>query len=45
VAEFPIDVVATVPGTYTGPASRVFVYYTPQKQHWIDGLAATINPK
>lgn len=45
MAEFPVDVVATVPGSYTGPASRVFVYYTPDKQHWIDGLTGEIVPK
>ena len=36
--EVPLDLVATVPGTYTGPASSAYLYYTNDKRFWSDGL-------
>jgi len=44
-AELPISLVAAVPGTYTGPASRAYLYYTDEHKHWVGGLKATITPR
>ena len=43
--ELPISLVAAVPGTYTGPASRAYLYYTDEFKHWADGLKITITPR
>ena len=43
--DLPISLVAAVPGTYTGPASRAYLYYTDEHKIWSDGLTATISPK
>ena len=40
-----ISLVAAVPGTYTGPASRAYLYYTDEHKIWADGLTATISPR
>jgi hypothetical protein len=42
--DLPISLVASIPGTYTGPASRAYLYYTNEHKHWADGLAAEIAP-
>jgi hypothetical protein len=44
VKEVPLDLVATVPGTYTGPASRAYLYYSNDKRTWIDPLRVQIAP-
>lgn len=43
--ELPISVIAAVPGTYTGPASRAYLYYTDEHKHWIDGVKVEIAAK
>lgn len=43
--EVPLSVIASVPGTYTGPASRAYLYYTDEHKQWIDGLKVNIEPK
>ncbi|HMP58543.1 MAG TPA: alpha-2-macroglobulin family protein [Gemmatales bacterium] len=43
--ELPIDLVARVPGTYRGPASRAYLYYNADAKHWIAPLAVTIRPE
>lgn len=43
--ELPLSVVAAVPGTYTGPASRAYLYYTDELKHWNTGLQVEISPK
>jgi uncharacterized protein YfaS (alpha-2-macroglobulin family) len=40
----PVSVVAAVPGDYTGPASRAYLYYTAEHKHWVPGLAVKIEP-
>jgi len=40
--ELPISLVAAVPGTYTGPASRAYLYYTDEFKHWVDGVKVEI---
>ena len=41
----PISLVAAVPGTYTGPASRAYLYYTDEHKTWVDGMQVEITPK
>jgi uncharacterized protein YfaS (alpha-2-macroglobulin family) len=43
--ELPISVVAAIPGQYTGPASRAYLYYTDEHKTWTDGLRVEINPR
>ncbi len=41
----PISVVAAVPGEFTGPASRTYLYYTDEHKHWASGLKVSIQAK
>ncbi|HEY3321456.1 MAG TPA: MG2 domain-containing protein [Planctomycetota bacterium] len=43
--EIPISLIAAVPGTYTGPASRAYLYYNDEHKQWADGVKVTITPK
>ena len=43
--EVPIDLIARVPGSYTGPASRAYLYYNSDKKNWIKPLHVEIKPK
>jgi uncharacterized protein YfaS (alpha-2-macroglobulin family) len=43
--ELPISLIAAIPGDYTGPASRAYLYYTDEHKHWVDGLKVEIEPK
>ncbi len=43
--ELPLSLVAAVPGTYTAPASRAYLYYTDEHKIWTDGLKAEITPR
>lgn len=38
-----LDLKADVPGTYRGRASNVYLYYTPEDQHWNEGMEVTIE--
>ena len=40
--DFPLSLVAAIPGTYRGPASRTYLYYTDEFKTWTDGLAVEI---
>jgi alpha-2-macroglobulin-like protein len=40
--ELRLDLVAEVPGRYTGPASRAYLYYTVEKKCWTEPLAIEI---
>ncbi|MBI4820307.1 MAG: hypothetical protein HY791_28840 [Deltaproteobacteria bacterium] len=42
--EIPLDLTAVVPGTYTGPASRAYLYYTDDRKVWVDPLKVSIAP-
>jgi uncharacterized protein YfaS (alpha-2-macroglobulin family) len=44
-ADVAISLVAAVPGTYTGPASRAYLYYTDEFKCWTDGMKVTIAPR
>ncbi len=41
--EIPLDLVATIPGSYTGPASSAWLYYTNDKRAWTPGLEFTVQ--
>jgi hypothetical protein len=43
--EFPLSLVAAVPGVYTGPASRAYLYYTDEFKNWAPGLKVSITPR
>jgi hypothetical protein len=43
--EIPLSVVAAVPGTYTGPASRAYLYYSDEFKQWSGGMKVTIDAK
>lgn len=43
--DLQIDLIASVPGKYTAPASRVYLYYVDEFKHWVDGTSVTIRAK
>jgi len=42
--ELPISAIAAVPGRYTGPASRAYLYYGDEHKDWAAPLAVEITP-
>src|SRR5204863_2950873 len=40
-----LSLVAAVPGSYTGPASRAYLYYTDEYKNWAPGLKVSITPR
>jgi len=40
--ELPLSLVAAIPGSYTAPASRAYLYYTDEHKTWSDPLIATV---
>jgi len=42
--DVPISLIAAIPGTYTGPASCAYLYYTDEHKIWCDGLTTKISP-
>lgn len=43
VRELPLDLVATVPGRYTGPASSGYLYYTNDQRRWAPGVKVQVT--
>jgi len=43
--ELPLSLVAAVPGTYTAPASRAYLYYTDEYKNWAPGVKVSITPR
>lgn len=43
--EVPLSLIAAVPGNYTGPASRTYLYYTDEDKKWVDGVKVEIAAK
>jgi len=41
----PISLTAAVPGSFTGPASRTYLYYTDEVKHWVGGHKVNITAK
>ena len=44
ILKFKIDVIARVPGKYSGPASRSYLYYNDEHKNWVEGLECEITP-
>jgi uncharacterized protein YfaS (alpha-2-macroglobulin family) len=44
VHEVALDLVAEVPGTFTGPSSSAYPYYDDEARAWVDGLRVSIAP-
>ncbi|HIM31677.1 MAG TPA: A-macroglobulin complement component [Planctomycetes bacterium] len=42
--ELPLSLIAEIPGDYTGPASRAYLYYTDEFKQWSDPLRVNIQP-
>jgi hypothetical protein len=43
--DLPLSLVAAVPGSYTGPASRAYLYYTDEYKNWAPGVKVNITPR
>jgi hypothetical protein len=43
--EVPLNLVCRVPGTYSGPASRAYLYYNADHKHWVEPLKMTITAR
>jgi hypothetical protein len=43
--ELSISLTAAIPGTYTGPASRAYLYYTDEHKIWVAGMKVEITPQ
>jgi len=41
--EWSLELIAAIPGRYTGPASRVYLYYTPEEKQWCEPLTVEIS--
>jgi hypothetical protein len=44
VKEVAFHVTATIPGKYTGPASRAYLYYTAERKWWAEPMVVEIRP-
>jgi hypothetical protein len=44
VVDIPLELQARVPGTYTAPASRSYLYYTDEHKHWVAPTVVTVRP-
>jgi anti-sigma factor RsiW len=40
--DVPVDLVCRVPGEYSGPASRAYLYYNADHKHWVEPLKVSI---
>ncbi len=43
--DLDLSLIGVIPGRYTGPASRAYLYYTDEEKHWVDGLKVEIVPQ
>jgi uncharacterized protein YfaS (alpha-2-macroglobulin family) len=43
--EIPLSLTAAIPGHYTAPASRSYLYYTDENKVWTDPMSVTIKAK
>ena len=43
--KLPLSLVAAIPGTWTGPASRAYLYYTDEHKSWTPGARVTVTAK
>jgi hypothetical protein len=43
VKEIDLDLLARVPGTFVGPASRAYLYYTDEHEHWVPPVQIAVT--
>jgi hypothetical protein len=43
--DLSLSLIAAIPGSYTGPASRAYLYYTDEYKNWSPGLTVSISPR
>jgi hypothetical protein len=43
VKDIDLDLLASTPGTYTGPASSAYLYYTDEHRSWVAPETVTVN--
>ncbi len=43
--DVPIDLICRIPGEYSGPASRAYLYYNADLKHWVEPLKVNIAAK
>jgi uncharacterized protein YfaS (alpha-2-macroglobulin family) len=43
--EVPLSLTAAIPGDYTGPSSRAYLYYTDEFKQWLPGMKVAITAK
>ncbi len=43
--EVTLDLLCKVPGEYSGPASRAYLYYNADRKHWVEPLQIEIAPR
>jgi len=43
VRSIPLDLIAAVPGVFTAPASRAYLYYTPEQKRWAPPLRVQVD--
>ena len=43
--DLDLSLIGAIPGRYTGPASRAYLYYTDEQKQWVDGLKVEIVPQ
>ena len=43
VVDLRLDLVAEIPGKYTAPASRAYLYYTAEQKQWVEPVAVEIS--
>jgi hypothetical protein len=44
VRDVPLELIATVPGQFTAPASRAYLYYTRERTHWVAPATIRVAP-
>ncbi len=43
--EVPLDLICRVPGQFSGPASRAYLYYNADHKHWIEPLKIKVDSR
>src|SRR5215471_4832982 len=43
--DLPLSLIGAVPGIFTGPASRAYLYYTDEYKDWAPGMKVTITAR
>ena len=43
--DLPLSLIAAIPGSYTGPASRAYLYYTDEYKNWAPAVSVNITPR